>query len=302
MPWAAIGAALASTAASLFAENKGAQDSSALQYKYQQKLNKSNYNYNVKLINLQNAFNEAMMDKANAFNQDIFNQSVDLSNTSHQREVADLRSAGLNPILSANGGATTVNPVQSAQTSSGNSQLSSSAGMPDVDYMSALGSAMNMYNGYKSTKSQLENDKKNRLYTSALTDKVYTDVDNSIRTTASEISKRDAEIEQIRNDIKLANYDAQTRRMAVLNDIESSTYSNKYHQALTSSAKADLEGKQYEAKMRAEWIQKNPGLFGFGQTLQYIAPGIVGAGLVGNAAVNGYKASKGFKPVARRRR
>lgn len=300
MPWGAIASAIGAIGSAIIGHSQ-AEDSSAIQYANQTKLNKQNYKYNVKLINKQNAFNERMMDKANAFNENIWNQTVDLSNTAHQREVADLRAAGLNPILSANGGASVVNPIQSAQTSSGNSQLSSSAGLPDVDYLSAMDTAMNMRNAYKSTESQLKNDSRNRLYTSALTDKVYTDVDNSVRTTASEISKRDAEIQQIANDMNVANYDAQTRRMAVLNDISSSTYQNKYNQALTNSAVAELQGRKATEKAQADWIKKHPKLYSFGQTMQNIAPALVGGGLAGSAGAQIYNASK-KQPVARRRR
>lgn len=145
MTWALVGSALASAASNIF-QNKTNRDnaefSSATQYKYQQKLNKSNFKYNKKLIDYQNAFNEHMYDR-----------SVEQANTAHQREVADMRAAGLNPILSATGGngAGVVSPV-----TSGNSQLSSSAGMPSVENPDL----MNAY----STHNQVQNDKRRVAY------------------------------------------------------------------------------------------------------------------------------------------
>ncbi len=96
-------------------------------------------------------FQSASADKAMKFNAD--QAALDrkwqeyMSNTAHQREIKDLKAAGLNPVLSANAGA----PVTSGATASG---YASSGAMGETDH-STSGALVSLLGSMLSAQTQL---------------------------------------------------------------------------------------------------------------------------------------------------
>lgn len=198
-----------------------------------------------------------------------------MSSTAHQREVADLREAGLNPVLSANNGASspqgamaniTSDPAQAGlESAMAFKTMLAQNKLADSQAVASLASASNAKSDTRIKDYTVENllpaEKANAEANNA---RILADIRNANKTT----------------DAIVRNYDSATRR----NNAESSSI---------MSSLPGIVSNSYEASKRADYIRRHPTQYGFSQGSGMILPGVTsivgsgfGLGAIGKGAYN----------------
>ena len=173
--------------------------------------------FNSKEAALQRAFSSKEAQKARSW-------YTDMSNTSHQREVNDLRAAGLNPILSANSGA----PVAASPSAAGMAASAQAAG-------TAMASASGQGSFHAPVMQNVANDAANTALATAQG--------------AQQIDESDSRVQQITADVENILADTKLKDKQKEKVVEELILVKA--QAYKSSAEAGLaDTKQYGESLR----------------------------------------------------
>lgn len=204
---------------------------------------KQSYKYTRRLQDAQNAWMERM------------------SNTAHQREVKDLKAAGLNPILSANGGAST--PSAGSATFTSNDSINS--GLQAAMQFKQLKQADRQADIQDRS---VDNDSRRVRIAEHMEPYQQTQIQSAIDASIAQAKVQTATAKQIEEQTKWIGREAMSRIQAN----NASAYSS-YQSGLSSAVSAKAVGREY--KIQSEWDKRHPILRG-------VATGVRRFGIGGN--------------------
>lgn len=180
----------------------------------------------------------------------VNDESVELANTAHQREIRDLQAAGLNPILSASGnGAATpqlktpelssidggiansgeslgkaINGLTRAEVSRAKSEASSAASVADMDNVDA---AVRVRQGFNDRVAEAAK-------TEAFTGRVDPQIDSVIDTRQARKAYDDL-VQQYRNEAQSGRYGSSVERAVIKDLLEGATSAGQAYRTMKGS-------------------------------------------------------------------